>query len=268
MNKKTHSPELDGRLAVVTGGGAGIGEGICRVLAAHGARVVCIDLDIDRARQVIAAIASEGGADGIALAHDVSDWEASRAVIGRIEAEAGAPVDILVNNAGIYFNAPLTELDERDHERLYAVNVGGVLSMCRAVAGPMTERRSGRIVNIASISGRDPFPKSASYGSSKAAVLGITKSLAKELGPHNINVNAVCPGFVHTSMQVDQCRKIAAATGQSEEAVWQSRVDLVPLKRAQTIEDIGEAVAFLASDRARSITGQGLSVCGGLQMHG
>lgn len=254
---------FSGQLAIVTGGASGIGEGICRVLSARGARVACVDLDLQRAEQL--ALSIGGGA--FAVRHDVTDWASAPVLVKTVEEHAGGPIEILVNNAGIYFSTPIDELEQERHERLFQVNVGGVLGMCKAVIPSMKQRARGKIVNVASISGRDPFPRSSSYGSSKSAVIGITKSLAKEVGPNNINVNAVCPGFVHTQMQIDQCRRVAQATGQNEDEVWQSRVDLVPLRRAQTVEDIGEAVSFLASDRARSITGQSISVCGGLQMH-
>lgn len=259
--------ELAGRLALVTGAGSGIGRGIATVLARHGAAVVAFDQDAGRAAETAELVRAEGVEAHVA-SHDVRDWDAMPGVFARIAGEAGRPVDILVNNAGIYFSAPFEEMTEAQHRQLYDVNVTGVLVMCRAALPAMRERSFGKVVNIASISGRDPFPRSASYGSSKSAVLGITKSLAKEYAPFNVNVNAVCPGFVRTQMQIDQCRRIAAGTGADEDAVWQARVDLVPLRRAQEVEDIGEAVAFLASERARNITGQGLSVCGGLQMHG
>ena len=261
------SNELSGRLALVTGAGNGIGRGIALVLARHGADVVALDLNLALANEV-AEMARAENVRGLAVSHDVSDWDGLPGVFERVAAEAGRPVDILVNNAGIYFSTPFEELRPEQHRALYEVNVTGVLAMCQAAVVSMRENRFGKIVNIASISGRDPFPKSASYGSSKSAVIGITKSLAKEYARSNINVNAVCPGFVRTQMQIDQCRRLAEQTGGDEEAVWNQRVDLVPMGRAQEVEDIGEAVAFLCSERARNITGQGLSVCGGLQMQG
>lgn len=259
--------ELDGRLALVTGAAAGIGRGIASVLSRHGAAVACVDLTEEATSETARRI---GEADGKSrsFAHDVADWAKADYLFQRVEESFGQPVDVVVNNAGLYFNKPFEELSDYDHEKLYSVNVGGVFAMCRAAVRSMKLRRFGKIVNIASISGRDPFAQSASYGSSKAAVIGLTKSLAKEFAPYNINVNAVCPGFVHTNMQVEQCRKISAATGRPAEEIWKERVSKVPLQRAQEPDDIGETVAFLASERARNITGQGISVCGGLQMVG
>ncbi|CDX35454.1 putative sorbitol-6-phosphate dehydrogenase [Mesorhizobium plurifarium] len=258
--------ELAGQISLVTGAGSGIGLGIAGVLARHGSVVVCLDIKAaaaeDAAKQIEAS-----GARAFSRQHDVRDWEGAKVLANEVEESIG-PIGILVNNAGVYHAASLENLSQEAHERLYAVNVGGVFGMCRAVIPGMKRRREGKIVNISSVAGRDPLALSPSYGSSKSAVLGLTKSLAKDLAGYNINVNAVLPGFVWSELTQQSCVEMAAITGKTAEEVWQSRVAAVPLKRAQDPEDIGEAVAFLASARARNITGQGLSVCGGAQMHG
>lgn len=256
---------LEGTVAFVTGGGSGIGRGIALCLAAHGAAVVVSDLDAEMSRAAADEVKASGGR-GFAVVGDVGQWEQAEEVLAQGARLAGGPVDILVNCAGLYFSVPFHELSREAHERLYAVNVSGVFAMCQAAIPAMKARRCGKIVNIASVSGKDPFASSASYGSSKSAVIGMTKSLAKELGPYNINVNAVCPGLVYTKMQDDQCRRIAAETGRQPEDIWRQRLTAVPLGRGQEPSDIGEAVAFLASARARNVTGQSLNVCGGQQM--
>lgn len=270
MTDKTNNAangDLAGRFALVTGAGNGIGHGIALVLASHGAEVVCLDLKADAVEAVADEIRASGG-KAHAVTHDVSDWDAAPAVFEKARELGGRTIDVLVNNAGVYFSKPFEQVTHQDHDWLYGVNVTGVFAMCRAALTPMRANRFGKIVNIASISGRDPFAQSASYGSSKSAVIGMTKSLAKEFAPDNINVNAVCPGFIRTSMQVEQCEKLSAKTGRPAEEIWNERVAKVPLQRSQEPSDLGEAVAFLASERARNITGQGLSVCGGLQMVG
>jgi NAD(P)-dependent dehydrogenase (short-subunit alcohol dehydrogenase family) len=259
--------DLSGRRALVTGGGAGIGQGICRVLAEHGAEVVVLDRELASAERTADLVRADGGS-AWAVAHDVTDWDAAGALVARLEDEDRRPIDILVNNAGLFFLCDFEELSRERHERLYDVNVHGVFAMCRAVLPSMKRRGSGKIVNVASVSGRDPNATTASYGSSKSAVLGMTKSLAKEFGPHGINVNAVCPSLIMTPMHREQLETISRRSGRSVDALWAERVARVPLRRAQDPRDVGEAVAFLSSERARNITGQGLSVCGGLQMMG
>lgn len=256
---------LDGSIAFITGAGSGIGRGIALCLAGHGASVIASDLDGEMAAQVADELTAAGG-KGYAVAHDVGKWDEAHSALELGAQLAKGPVDILVNCAGLYFSTPFEDLTPEGHERLYAVNVSGVFAMCQAAVPAMKARKAGKIVNVASVSGKDPFARSASYGSSKSAVIGMTKSLAKEFGPHGINVNAVCPGLVYTKMQDDQCQRIAAQTGRRAEDIWGERLAAVPLGRGQEPADIGEAVAFLASARARNITGQSLNVCGGQQM--
>jgi NAD(P)-dependent dehydrogenase (short-subunit alcohol dehydrogenase family) len=263
MSRET--PMLQGAIAFVTGGGSGIGRGVALCLAGYGAVVIISDISKEMSEAAAEDVQAAGGR-GFAMAHDVSQWDKAAEALAKGGRLAGGPIDVLVNCAGLYFSVPFHELSAAAHERLYAVNVSGVFAMCRAAIPDMKAGQRGKIVNIASVSGKDPFARSASYGSSKSAVIGMTKSLAKELGPHNINVNAVCPGLVYTKMQEDQCRRIAAETGRQPEEIWNQRLTAVPLGRAQQASDIGEAVAFLASDRARNITGQSINVCGGQQM--
>jgi meso-butanediol dehydrogenase/(S,S)-butanediol dehydrogenase/diacetyl reductase len=251
---------LDGRVALVTGAAAGIGRGIARVLAARGATLVLTDIDGDRAR----AAADEFGGSG--LAHDVTDWEASGRVVEMVLAEHGR-IDVLVNNAGVSRSIPFHELDEAEWDRVHDVNVKGVFITTRAVVPHMMERRSGSIVSISSMVGKEAIPLFVHYSASKFAVIGLTQGLAKEMAPYGVRVNAVCPGVVRTPLWDPLLDQLAENKGITREEAWGEFVADIPLRRPQEVEDIGEAVAFLASDLAKNMTGQGINVTGGQQLH-
>lgn len=252
--------ELDGQVAVVTGAGSGIGAGIARVLGREGADLVLTDLDQGR----VAELADELG--GMALAHDVTDWASCQQVVAETLKEKGR-IDVLVNNAGVSRSVPFHELDEQEWDRVNDVNAKGVFLCCRAVVEHMMERRSGRIINVSSMVGKEAIPFFVHYCASKFAVMGLTQGLAKELAEYDVNVNAVCPGVVMTPLWEPLLDQLSETKGISREEAWQEFVDGIPLKRPQTPEDIGEAVAFLASPRARNMTGQGINVTGGMQLH-
>jgi NAD(P)-dependent dehydrogenase (short-subunit alcohol dehydrogenase family) len=251
---------LGGSVAVITGAGSGIGRGICRVLAREDATVVATDLDFDAAR----AVASECG--GTAFAHDVTNWADSHAVIDEV-IQAHGRIDVLVNNAGVSRSVPFHQLDEREWDRVLGVNAKGVFLTTHAVVPHMMERKSGSIITISSMVGKEAIPLFAHYCASKFAVIGLTQSLAKELAPYDIRVNAVCPGVVRTPLWEPLLDQLSQTKGISRDEAWQEFVDGIPLGRPQEPEDIGEAVAFLASDRARNMTGQGINVTGGMQLH-
>ena len=264
--------DLTGRTALVTGAGGGIGRGIALVLARQGADVAVADVNGEAA----AAVAREVEAAGrraLAVPMDVTSRasveQGVEAVLARWER-----LDVLVNNAGVmaapgWEGAPQER--EEDWDLAYQVNVRGVAYCCRAVQPHMVARRAGRIVNIASIAGRRGRPPMPHYSASKAAVINFTQALALELAPHGINVNAVCPGLLWT----DMWRRIAErfrrqdpslAGLEPREVFLRSVAERVPLGQEQTPEDIGKAVAFLASDDARCITGQAVHVDGGAIM--
>jgi len=251
---------LDGRVALVTGAGAGIGQGIARVLASRGASVVVTDIDGDRARETAAQLGGSG------LAHDVTDWEATARVVDAVLAEHGR-IDVLVNNAGVSKSIPFHEIDEAEWDRVHDVNVKGVFITTRAVVPHMMQRRAGSIVSISSMVGKEAIPLFVHYSASKFAVIGLTQGLAKEMAPYGVRVNAVCPGVVRTPLWDPLLDQLAENKGITRDEAWGEFVADIPLRRPQEVEDIGEAVAFLASDLAKNMTGQGINVTGGQQLH-
>jgi NAD(P)-dependent dehydrogenase (short-subunit alcohol dehydrogenase family) len=240
---------VEDRVAVVTGSGQGIGEGIARRLAAAGAKVVVNDVAADRADAVAASIAAAGGT-AVGLAADVGTREGAEALVGRAAEEWGR-VDILVNNAGIARDAWLVKMSEDDWDETLRVNLKSQFLCSRAVAPGMMERQYGRIVNIASRAWLGN-PGQASYSASKGGVVSLTRTLALELAKFQVTVNCIAPALVDTAL----------FQGLKEE-VQERLVKTVPLGRIGTPEDIAQAVLFFASDEAAYITGQVLYVCGG-----
>jgi NAD(P)-dependent dehydrogenase (short-subunit alcohol dehydrogenase family) len=250
---------LSGKVALVTGGASGIGAGIARVLASRGARVAIGDLDERSAASVAADL--DGGV-GVRL--DVTNRASTGTALDRVEALLG-PVDVLVNNAGVSNVAPFLDITDQDWDRLMNVNLRGVLIVTQRVLGGMRQRRSGRVINISSMAGKEGLPNLAHYCATKFGVIGLTQALAKETAPYNVTVNAVCPGVVRTPLWDDP--EAGILRDLDGEKGWQAFIDGIPLGRPQTAEDIGNACAYLASDLAANITGEALNVSGGQQMH-
>lgn len=257
---------LDERVAIVTGGARGIGRGICKVLAAEGARVLVADVETAAAEDTASAIRADGGS-AIGGAIDVRDAASAEACRDLAIAEFGT-VGILVNNAGvlgIHGRGRGDDVRPADWDDVLEVNLKGVWIVTRALVPHFRERGGGKIVNVASIAARLGGVIHPHYSASKAGVVSLTQSLAAELGPRNINVNAVCPGLVRTHMWETLDGVLTPdGSGSSIEAFLATSC---PLRREQTPEDIGKAVAFLASDDARNITGQALNVDGGIRMN-
>ena len=247
--------ELKGKTAIVTGSARGIGEGIALVLAREGANVVVNSRKAEDCEGVVQKIVSSGG-KAIAIGGDVGEKADVVAMVSETIKQLGA-VDILVNNAGIEGTPCLTkDLSEEQWDRVLGVNLKGVFLCCQAVIPQMMKQGKGRIVNIASTAGvRMTFFGSLDYTVSKHGVAGLNQHLAWELADSHITVNTVCPGGVLTPLME------AGTTPEYREMTIKR---LIPLGRFTTIEEIGEAVSFLASDRAATITGQMLAVDGGL----
>jgi 3-oxoacyl-[acyl-carrier protein] reductase len=247
---------LQGKVAVVTGASRGIGRAIALELARRGASVVVnYRSSVDAANQVVEAIEQEDG-QAVAVQADVGDLEqAGQLIQAAIDTFDG--IDILVNNAGTTRDQLLMLMSEEDWDVVLRTNLKGVFNCCKAAARKMMRQRSGRIVNVSSVSGIAGQGGQTNYAASKAGVIGFTKSLAKELGSRGVTVNAVAPGFVLTRLTEDL-----------SEDLKQRAVEATPLGRMGEPEEIAHAVAFLASDLASYITGEVLTVDGGLVMQG
>ena len=246
-------PRLSGKVAIVTGAGSGFGEGIARRFAAEGARVTVVDVRADQARRVAEAI----GDAAMAIEADVASGEAVEHAVTRT-IEAFAIPDIVVNNAGVtHRNRPILEVDEATVERIFAVNVKSIFHMVRAVVPPMRENGGGVMLNVGSTAGIRPRPGLTWYNASKGAVNLVSKSLAVELAPWKIRVNALCPVMGVTGMLAD-------FMGVEDTPENRARfLATIPLGRLSQPEDIAAAALFLASDEASFITGVELPVDGG-----
>ena len=255
--------DLDGRVAVVTGGANGIGFGICECLSEQGASVVVADVVGDAAEEAAAKL--PGAA--LAVTTDVSDADSVAALAAAVESEHGR-LDILVNNAGVGPKpTPITDLSEEEWDRVMNVNARGVFLVSRALVPKLVESEAGRLINISSIVGQSGFALVSQYVASKFAVTGITQCLAHELAPAGVTVNSIHPGILETELHSNVVKLFSAIQGQSEEATWDWFKERIPLSKFQTPRDIGEMAAFLASDRAHNITGAAFNVDGGWEMH-
>lgn len=244
---------LQGRVAVVTGAAQGIGRAIAEALAHNGADVAVADLDAGRSQETVAAV-QELGRRALNVKVNVADWNDAKAMVDQVIKEWGK-IDILVNNAGITRDGLLLRMKEEDWNLVLQVNLNGTFHCTKAVLQPMTKQRYGRIVNIASIVGVMGNVGQANYAASKAAVIGFTKTVAREYASRAVTVNAVAPGFIDTAM--------TQGLSSDVKEVLQKQI---PLGRLGQAGDIAAAVLFLASDEASYITGQVLHVNGGMLM--
>ncbi len=251
--------ELKDRVAIVTGGARGIGKGISRALAAQGAKVVIADLILEEAEKNVVEI-ERGGGTSMAVQTDITDLEQVKAMVTRAR-ETYGPVDILVNNAGWDRIELFMKTTPDFWDKIIAINYRGVLNCIYAVVEDMMPRNSGKIISIGSDAGRVGSMGEAVYAGAKGAIIAFSKSLARELARYKINVNVICPGPTPTPMVEEMMEE-----GEFARKILSSIDKIVPLKRMGTPEDIANAVVFLASDEAAFITGQVLSVSGGLSM--
>ena len=248
--------DLTGRVAIVTGAGGGLGQGICPSLAAAGAAVACVDRDGGRAEEIAHRISNAGGR-ALVLECDVSDLPSVSSMVERVVAELGG-VDVLVNNAAIYPRREWTEITPEEWDQVLGTNLRGYFLCARAVFDAMRERGGGRIVNLSSVTFFVGLSHLLDYVSSKGGVIGLTRALAREVGPAGVTVNAIAPGAFPTDAE-----KIHPNPEQYERWV----LDQQSLKRRGTPEDVGNLVVFLASDAASFITGQTIVIDGGWAMH-
>jgi NAD(P)-dependent dehydrogenase (short-subunit alcohol dehydrogenase family) len=262
---------LAGKVAVVTGGGSGIGRGIVLAMAQEGADIAIPDIQVINADKVAGEVRALGR-KALAMKTDVTSSADVKAMVDRVRETLGK-IDIVVNNAGMASapGLPFTNNTEDDWDRAFAVNTKSVFIVSKAVAAHMIERKAGRIINIASIAGPISAATMPPYSVAKMGVITLTKITARELAAHGITVNAICPGVLYTDFWQKLAAHIAetnpAFKGMSARQVFDKRVgDLVPLKREQTPEDIGWAAVFLASEEARNITGIALPVDGGVMI--
>ncbi|UOF90665.1 glucose 1-dehydrogenase [Fodinisporobacter ferrooxydans] len=255
------SKPLSGKVAVVTGGGQGIGRAISLRLARDGADVAVLDLKEENAAAVAKEI-RELGQKSMSLQVDVRDREAVRSVIDQVIAEFGK-IDRLVNNAGVGIFNPIFEITEQELDLQFDVNVKGLFFALQAAAEHMVKRGTGKIVNLASQAGRRGEDMALSYCMSKAAVISVTQSAALALAPHKINVNAVAPGVVDTPFWVEVDKKFAKLRGLPEGEPKRQAVAAIPLGRIEQPEDVANVVAFLCGPDSDYMTGQTVNVDGG-----
>ena len=249
------------KIVVVTGGGGGIGGATCRRFGADGAKVAVHDRNLEAAEKVAAAIREAGG-QAQAFRCDISDRASVDAAIAATEAALG-PIDVLVNNAGWDVFKPFTKTTPDDWDKLIAINLTGALHMHHAVLPGMAARKRGRIVNIASDAGRVGSSGEAVYAACKGGLIALSKTLAREHARHGITVNVVCPGPTDTALFADY--KEGAG---NPDKLMEAFTRAIPLGRIGQPDDLPGAIAFFASDDAAFVTGQVLSVSGGLTMNG
>ena len=247
------SGRLENKIAIVTGGARGIGRAISLRLASEGAKIAIVDIMLDVAEATAKEFADQGF-EARAYAANVAKPEDADATVKKVIADVGK-VDILVNNAGITKDNLIMRMSEAEWDAVIAVNLKGTFNFTKAAVTPMARQRSGKIVNIASVVGRMGNAGQANYSASKAGVIALTKSTAKEFGSRNIQVNAVAPGFIETEM-----------TAKLPQSVRDTFMMVIPAKRPGKPEDVANVVFFLCSSDADYVTGQVINIDGGMLM--
>ena len=243
---------LDGKVALITGAARGIGKAIALKFASEGASIAFTDLVINEAAEETVAEISAYGVKVKAYASNAANFDETQAVVAEIEKEFGR-IDILVNNAGITKDGLVMRMSEAQWDAVIDVNMKSAFNFLHAVVPVMARQRSGSIINMASIAGQTGNPGQVNYSASKAGLIAMAKSVAKEMGPRGIRANAIAPGFIVSDM-----------TNALPEKVREDYINSIPLHRGGTVEDIANAALFLASDMASYITGQVIAVNGGL----
>lgn len=245
---------LEGKTALVTGGARGIGKAIALRFAAEGANVAFSDLNYDENSMSLEKEMTGLGVKAKGYASDASSFEDSDKLINDVMTDFGR-IDVLVNNAGITRDNLLMRMTEADWDLVIKVNLKSIFNMTKAVQRVMLKQRSGSIVNMSSVVGLSGNAGQSNYSASKAGLVGFTKSMAQELGSRSIRVNAIAPGFIETEM-----------TAKLPEDVRKNWIESIPLKRGGKPEDVADTALYLASDLSSYVTGQVISVCGGMHM--
>jgi NAD(P)-dependent dehydrogenase (short-subunit alcohol dehydrogenase family) len=251
------SKKLNDKVALITGGGRGIGRAIALTFAQHGARVAVAA----RTREQVETVAQEIGGNAVALVCDVANPDQVAQIFADIKP------DILVNNAGIAESATLINTTDELWHRHLSINLSGTFYCTRAALPAMLEKRWGRIINIASIAAKTGAPYIGAYAASKHGVLGLTRALAMEVAASGITVNAICPGYVDTDMVSRGVEQITSKTGRSAEEALEILKRMSPQNRLVTAEEVAAMALLLASDEGRGITGQGINIDGGSVLH-
>ena len=245
---------LEGKTALITGASKGIGREIATIFAQHGAHVAFTDLCEDENALSLMQLLENEGVKHAFYVSDASSYEDTMRMVEQMYADFGA-IDILVNNAGITRDNLLLRMSEDDFDKVINVNLKSVFNLIKAVQPIMLKQRKGSIINMSSIVGLEGNAGQVNYAASKAGILGITKSVARELGSRNIRCNAIAPGFIDTAM-----------TQQLKEELRTAWIQNIPLRRAGTVRDVADTAVYLASDLSSYITGQVLSCDGGMHM--
>jgi NAD(P)-dependent dehydrogenase (short-subunit alcohol dehydrogenase family) len=254
---------LEGKLALVTGGGRGIGRAVAFAFAREGASVAVLARTSAEVERVAAELTAECGVRTTHATCDVSDAHSVARAFALVAETFGRGADILVNNAGIAESAPVARTDDAHWRRHLAVNLDGTFYCTRAALPAMIERAWGRIINVASIAGKTGAPYIAAYSASKHGVLGLTRSVALEVASKGVTVNAICPGYVDTDMTTRAVEQIEAKTGRTAADALDRIKSMSPQNRLVTPEEVAALALLLASEDGRGITGQAINVDGG-----
>jgi meso-butanediol dehydrogenase / (S,S)-butanediol dehydrogenase / diacetyl reductase len=261
VRTQANEGRLDGKVALVTGAGQGIGAAVAARLSDDGARVVVADIDIATAKSVAESIANRGGTAFPAAMDVTIDGDRRRLIDAAIK--RWGTIDILVNNAGIYVARPVLELSLDEWRRVFEVNAEGVFFMAQAALGVMVKKQYGRIINLSSTAAYTGTATMIAYNASKAAVLAITRSLAREYASLGVTVNSVLPGVVGTPMWDSLNEEVGPMLGFAPGALLADRVSRIPAGRPGSPEEVAAVVSFLASRESSYVTGQAINVCGG-----
>jgi len=254
---------LNNRLALITGGGRGIGRAIALAFAKEGAHVVVAARTLEQVTEVAEEIKHDHGGNALALVCDVSDRTSVDKMFSDLRNGFSGDVDIMVNNAGVAESATLANTTDELWQKHLAINLTGTFYCTRAALPAMLKNGWGRVINIASIAGKTGAPYISAYSASKHGVMGLTRSLALEVGASGVTVNAICPGYVETEMVSKGIERITTRTGRSADEALEQLKRMSPQNRLVTADEVASLALLLASDEGRGINGQGINIDGG-----